>query len=88
MTQATILNTPASYGAEYVTDGTRYQLTSIRGEASVRFSFQHGGRWHTQRIEAPERFGAVPIANATPPGKRTRTNAASPTQLTWYIAAF
>lgn len=62
---ATILNTPASYGAEYVDDGDRYQLTSARGLATVHLSFNPGDGWrHWGPITRPDRFGPVPIKDA------------------------
>jgi hypothetical protein len=66
MTHATILNTPASFGAEYVSGGdtyaATYQHTTPRGVASVYFSMRlANGQWNTQPIAAPERFGPVPI---------------------------
>jgi hypothetical protein len=66
MLKATILNTPASFGAEYVSGGdtyaATYQLMSPRGVASVYFSMRlANGQWNTQPIAAPERFGPVPI---------------------------
>lgn len=49
----------AALGVEWVTHGTRYQLTSVRGTDGLILAAQthSGGEWLLSPVEDPDRFG-------------------------------
>lgn len=53
------MTTPASFGVEWASDGSRFQLVNPRGTTSLLFGVKPESRdmWTTTTVDEPSRFG-------------------------------